>query len=416
MPGYAVVDLETTGLHPAHHHRIVEVAVVQVDDSGTVESEWTTLINPGRDLGPQHVHGVSAADVRNAPTFGDVAGDLAGLLQGRVLVAHNARFDLTFLQHEFAALGYDVPLAWPATLCTMAAGSRLHPSAPRTLVGACLHHGVVLDDAHQALADARAAANLLRLYLPHGPEIEEWRAATELAWSALWPPIPCTGAKPVLRGSSSQRSRHFLSRLTDERRGPWTTPVHEQYLAVLDRALIDRHLSAREHDELYDIAVRLGFGRADVDALHVGYFTALAATAWADGVLTDDETDQLRAVGRLLEIDADTARAAALAAKAAIHPLGTTTGSRREPASSAGFRLNVGDTVVFTGAMVIPRDTWVARAMAAGLVAGANVTKKTALVVAADPDSLSGKARKAADYGIPIVGEEAFARLLGSLN
>ncbi|MFD0203480.1 MULTISPECIES: BRCT domain-containing protein [Saccharothrix] len=62
--------------------------------------------------------------------------------------------------------------------------------------------------------------------------------------------------------------------------------------------------------------------------------------------------------------------------------------------------------------MSVPREVWEERALAAGLVVRDNVTKKTAVVVAADPDSLSGKAKKAAKYGIPIVTEDAFGRLL----
>jgi len=68
--------------------------------------------------------------------------------------------------------------------------------------------------------------------------------------------------------------------------------------------------------------------------------------------------------------------------------------------------------VVFTGEMSLPREEWVRRAMDAGLVPHSSVTKKVALVVAADPDSLSGKARKAEAYGIPIVGEWAFEELI----
>jgi len=68
--------------------------------------------------------------------------------------------------------------------------------------------------------------------------------------------------------------------------------------------------------------------------------------------------------------------------------------------------------VVFTGEMSVPRPVWEKRAVAAGLVPRSGVTKKVKLVVTADPDSLSGKARKAADYGIPIVTEEAFAAML----
>ena len=62
-----------------------------------------------------------------------------------------------------------------------------------------------------------------------------------------------------------------------------------------------------------------------------------------------------------------------------------------------------------------PREVWEQRALAAGLVVGKSVTKRTVLVVAGDPDSLSGKARKARDYRIPIVTEKAFGRMLGDM-
>jgi DNA polymerase-3 subunit epsilon len=88
---------------------------------------------------------------------------------------------------------------------------------------------------------------------------------------------------------------------------------------------------------------------------------------------------------------------------------------RRSPGARDGmarFRLRSGDVVVFTGQMSEPREVFERRAAAAGLVVGSGVTKKTALVVAADPESLSGKARKASAYGIPIVAESAFDALL----
>ena len=79
MSGYAVVDLETTGLRPSWHDRIVEIGIVLLDPDGEQEVTWETLVNPQRDLGPQEVHGIAAADVLAAPTFADVAGPVADL-------------------------------------------------------------------------------------------------------------------------------------------------------------------------------------------------------------------------------------------------------------------------------------------------------------------------------------------------
>ncbi len=89
---YAVVDVETTGLSPTYRHTVVEIAVVQLDQTGQVEREWTTLVNPGRDVGARHVHGITAKDVAHAPTFADLTDYIVDLLQGRVFVADTASF------------------------------------------------------------------------------------------------------------------------------------------------------------------------------------------------------------------------------------------------------------------------------------------------------------------------------------
>ncbi|MGX7681587.1 DNA polymerase III subunit epsilon [Jatrophihabitans sp. DSM 45814] len=110
--GYAIVDLETTGILTGYHHRVVEVAVVQLDEQGRVTGEFSTLLNPGRDLGPQHIHGIRAADVLDASQFGDVASHVSDLLRGRVLVAHNLRFELMHLSAEFGRLEVQFPVTY----------------------------------------------------------------------------------------------------------------------------------------------------------------------------------------------------------------------------------------------------------------------------------------------------------------
>ena len=91
---YAVIDVETTGLRASWHDRIIEIAVVHPDADGRVQNEWCSLVNPDRDLGPQHIHGISAAEAERAPAFARLAGTVADLLRGRTLVAHNGLLDL----------------------------------------------------------------------------------------------------------------------------------------------------------------------------------------------------------------------------------------------------------------------------------------------------------------------------------
>lgn len=419
MTGYAVVDVETTGLFPGGHDRIAEIAIVQIDSNGQIEDTWATLVNPGRDLGPQQIHGISASDARHAPTFKDIAGLVAELLRGRTFVAHNAQFDRRFVWHAFAATGYDVPLIAPTTLCTMRTGAQMFPTAPRSLAGACFHHGVTLDSAHEALSDARAAADLLRIYLAGGARhvVSGWDDVVELAATTPWPRIPATGATPIRRGIATERDTHFLARLAAARTLPITTWEKEEYLELVDRALLDRHISAREHDQLAELCVELGIGREEAGALHREYLAGLAAVAWADEVLSPAEITDFHAVATMLEVtaaDAQRILESLAPTSSATSSSGAIDGDVSGSASSR-FALRRGDLVVFTGSMDEPRDVWERRAGAAGLVPHPAVTKKVRLVVAADPDSMSGKARKAESYGIPVVSEAGFARILDDL-
>ena len=67
LVSFVSVDVETTGLRPSWHDRIAEIGVVQVDLTGRVEGSWATLVIPKRDLGPQHIHGITAAVCRVQP-------------------------------------------------------------------------------------------------------------------------------------------------------------------------------------------------------------------------------------------------------------------------------------------------------------------------------------------------------------
>jgi ATP-dependent Lhr-like helicase len=160
----AVLDVETTGFSPRLGHRIVEVAVVRTDIDGTRTRKWTSLVNPLRGPGPSHVHGLTSADLDPAPVFSEIAGDLAAELDGAVLVAHNAPFDLDFLSHEFASLGSEPP-TW-ASLCTLELATRFAPHLPSHKVAhCCQEEGITIGQAHAALGDAEATARLLTVYL-----------------------------------------------------------------------------------------------------------------------------------------------------------------------------------------------------------------------------------------------------------
>ena len=150
---FAVIDFETTGLVPERTDRVVEVGVVLTDDQGNTEHEWTTLLNPGRDVGATHIHGIAACDVVDAPRFADIADHLLSMLYGRVVVAHNATFDMRFLYRELALARYAISCL-PMALCSMKWARRVIGTAK--LAHCCEAFGIPLDNAHSALGDARA--------------------------------------------------------------------------------------------------------------------------------------------------------------------------------------------------------------------------------------------------------------------
>jgi DNA polymerase III subunit epsilon len=403
--GYSVVDVETTGLHPGWHHRIVEVAVVELDRAGRFVGEWCTLVNPDRDLGPQHIHGITAAEARDSPRFADIAGDLGSRLAGRMVVGHNVSFDLRFLAAEFALLGEEVPLHPSSGLCTMGLSGVYLAANGRSLATCCEAAGVELSNAHSALHDAKATAELLACLIKTAGEPEPWLRRWEEVARQRWPVLPPPRGKEVRRGTLSDRS-HFLARLVDGLPKVAQPVRADEYLAVLDRALLDRHLSATEQDELVETAVELGLTRGDTTDLHQRYLTALAIRAWEDEVVTDAELQDLRQVSALLGLPDSEADNAVSAARQLV---------RLNNGSLAGFRLRRGDSVVFTGQMRLPREEWTERAQQAGLGVHNSVTKSTKVVVAADPDSLSGKAKKAHTYKIPVITEDAFESFLDGL-
>ena len=405
MTGYTVIDLETTGLFPQKHDRVLEIGIIAMSDDGQIEDEWSTLINPCRDVGPTHIHGITARDVLDAPTFQDVAPQLVRAISGRTLVAHNARFDTQFLDYEFdrCRLGTRPPTP---SLCTMQLSTSYLRGASRKLRDCCAAAKVEHVDEHTALGDARAVAGLLRYYLSQAGIPIPWSDAIDETRSHWWPHFDVAPEHGRLAGrtGAARRPDAWLDRIASHLpRNP--EPKIEAYLEVLEHAMLDGYLSAHEEEALIEVAVDLGLQRDQVSAIHATFLDAMAIAAWADGVVTETELAELISVAGMLGLPS-----------ALVHVALDRAEKLDSRASSADlFRLQAGDQVVFTGALSMPRDQLVSMAEQAGLKSG-GVSKRTKVVVAADPDSQSGKAAKARSYGIPVVTEAAFARLLADMS
>ena len=156
----AIVDLETTGAHPAHD-RVTEIAVLEVEH-GELAGEWSTLVNPQTAIPAaiQALTGITNDMVAGAPTFAQLAGALHERLAGRVFVAHNVRFDYGFLCREFERAGIRFQAR---TLCTVKLSRRLYPEHARhNLDSVMARHHLACDARHRALGDARVVWRFLQ--------------------------------------------------------------------------------------------------------------------------------------------------------------------------------------------------------------------------------------------------------------
>jgi DNA polymerase-3 subunit epsilon len=156
----AFVDLEMTGLDVSRE-RVVEVCVERVV-GGECVARLATLVNPGeRAGGASHVHGLDAAALADAPPFAAIAESVAGLLEGAILVAHGASWDVRFLIAEFARTGRALPLThWIDTLVLARRAFAFHS---HSLDALCKELGIDRGHAHRAESDVRATRRLFDL-------------------------------------------------------------------------------------------------------------------------------------------------------------------------------------------------------------------------------------------------------------
>ncbi|MCH8046783.1 MAG: hypothetical protein IID44_24030 [Planctomycetes bacterium] len=405
----AVIDVETTGLSPWRNDRVVEIAIVVISPDGMVQSEYDTLVNPNRDLGPTRIHRISAADVLRAPAFTDVAGDVLEILTSvSVIAGHNVSFDKNFLVKEYERIGVsipDIPL-----LCTC------HLFGRSNLEACCAELGIAFDGMpHRALSDARATAGIVRFLCADDPAVFDDHRLTNVSW----PSLPALGT-PCFRREQAQEAQdkppRFLQRIVGNIHHDVeaASPNVLAYMALIDRVLEDRTIDASEEDALVDAALHWQLSSAQLKAAHTQYIQSLAVIALADGVVTDSERRDLHLVAKLLGQDVSTLDSVLESAAAQL------ASAHIAPASAPNENTIRGQRVCFTGELLsmlnghpMTRDTATTLATQAGLTVASSVTKKLDILVVADPNTQSGKAKKARNYGVRILSDAVFWRMAG---
>lgn len=173
---YLAVDVETNG-RGGNACELTEIGAVLVG-GGELHDTWSTLVRPQMPLarGIQRFTGITQAMVNGAPPPEDVLPRVAELLEGRVLVAHNAAFDRRVLRQAFQRAGLKWPR--PPVVCTIAMARRFAPLVrERKLAALADSLGISVDEVHRALPDATTCARILCALLPRmcaaAPTVEE---------------------------------------------------------------------------------------------------------------------------------------------------------------------------------------------------------------------------------------------------
>lgn len=379
---FVVIDCETTGF--GKQDRIVEIAAVTLDkQSWEIVDEYDTLINPERDTGPVHVHGITASMVEAAPVFSDIASVLTQKFHDAVLIAHNFSFDSRMLSYEFERLGVKFHLG--SGLCTLRASGE-------KLIAACNRYGIPLSGHHRALADARATAALAR-------EIREALEETNCD-PARFEDIVHPLSMRTLRREILNNETGAVARIVSLARYPSTDEKLLQYLNILDWILDDGVIDEEERKTIESFVADMGISAEQRAQAHNSYLSSIIAAAKRDGVITEAEQKLIRHIADLLNVrDIPIPEATCL------------------PDVS---NLQEGMRVCFTGTAVIngeqiSRSSLEERAALVGLQPVRAVTKKNCdLLVAADTSSRSGKARNAINYGTPIMSVEEFLKMIQS--
>ena len=374
MSAFAVVDVETTGFTGTD--RIVEIAIVQVE-GGEIVREWETLVNPNRDISNSDIHGISADIVSLAPMFDEIADEVSFLLNNRILVAHNISFDARMIKQEYQRINKVIDLG--SGFCTL-------QQTRMRLSGACEAYGVENSSAHRALADARATAEILIQLPVYTGDLIPITSHIELQG---------TPAR-ILTRDAFQPFNDFSprKRIIPDFNSTGFAGAQLSYLDALATVMSDLVITLEEAEYLRQWAEVLGLSDEERNTVNNQYLDLLLSAARRDGFISSSELNLI---------------------KRTCESLGLPEPALEMVQVTQTELLFSGARVCFTGeyrnqqGIVVDRKVLEDIAKSSALAPVGNVSKKYCdLVIAADKSSMSGKAKKARDYAIPVISVEEF--------
>ena len=154
------LDTETTGLHAASGHRIIELGAVEIIDGKLTGNDFHVYLNPKRNIDPSamEVHGITDKFVANKPEFNEIMQEFINFIQGAKLLIHNAPFDVSFINQEFSLAGLSKTIEdFCEIIDTLPMARQLHPGKRNSLDALCSRYSVDKScrKLHGALIDAK---------------------------------------------------------------------------------------------------------------------------------------------------------------------------------------------------------------------------------------------------------------------
>ena len=158
-----VLDTETTGLDPAEGHRVVEIGCLEFVNHVATGSEYHVYLNPERAMPAEAeaVHGLSLEFLSTKQVFGEIAEEFMGFIGDSIIIAHNAGFDLSFINAELTRIGYP-PISPERTIDTVKLARRKFPGAQASLNALCERFQIDTSarEKHGALLDAQLLSHV----------------------------------------------------------------------------------------------------------------------------------------------------------------------------------------------------------------------------------------------------------------
>ncbi|MFM8205314.1 MAG: PolC-type DNA polymerase III [Actinomycetales bacterium] len=236
---YVAFDLETTGLYKSD--KIIEIALVVFKD-GKILEEWSTLVNPMRDVGKTNIHGITPSMLSAAPLFEEITNDLFRVINNRVLVAHNFSFDARMLAQELEQHGKEGDIG--KGFCTLIASRRILPGSGDSLKSTCDALGIPSISAHSALGDARMTMQIFH----HLKEDDQKVTPAKMQYEKQKNPVPV-----IVRNAFSGEQDDALEQIrafTSKVPFPTSDEKGVAYLLLLNMAMQDLIISKNEEADM----------------------------------------------------------------------------------------------------------------------------------------------------------------------